>query len=123
VPNWDIPTLAGAGALRSTASDMLTFLAANMGIKHSKLSDAMDMTHKARVDAGKTMKIGLGWHIRDNGITQIIWHNGGTGGYRSFCGFIKDKKVGVVVLSNMNISPDDIGFHMLDNSYELKKVE
>lgn len=123
VPNWDIPTLAGAGALRSTASDMLTFLAANIGIKPSKLSDAMDMTHQARVDAGKTMKIGLGWHIRDNGKTQIIWHNGGTGGYRSFCGFIKDKKVGVVVLSNMNISADDIGFHMLDSSYELKKVE
>jgi len=27
---WDLPTLAGAGALRSTAADMLTFLAAQM---------------------------------------------------------------------------------------------
>ena len=123
VPPWDIRTLAGAGALRSTAHDMLTFLAANIGIKHSKLSPAMDMTHEARAYIDETMKIGLGWHIRDNGKTQIIWHNGGTGGYRSFCGFIKDKKNGVVVLSNMNISADDIGFHMLDNSYELKRVE
>jgi len=122
VPNWDIPTLAGAGAIRSTARDMLTFLAANMGIKRSALSDAMDMTHEARVEAGKTMKVGLGWHIRDNGQTRIVWHNGGTGGYRTFCGFIKDKGIGVVVLSNMNISADDIGFHMLDSSYELKKA-
>ena len=123
VPNWDIPALAGAGALRSTAHDMLTFLGANMGIEPSPLSSAMDMTHEPRGDAGTGMKIGLGWHIRDNGRTQIIWHNGGTGGYRSFCGFIKEKKIGVVVLSNMNISADDIGFHLLDNTYALKKIE
>ena len=123
VPNWDIPTFAGAGALRSTANDMLTFLGANMGINRSPLSPAMDMTHEPRFDAGETMKVGLGWHIRDNGKTQIIWHNGGTGGYRSFCGFIKDKKIGVVVLSNMNIGADDIGFYLLDNSYDLKKNE
>ncbi len=80
----------------------------------------MDMTHEERVSASKTMKIGLGWHIRDNEKTQIIWHNGGTGGYRTFCGFIKDKKTGVIILSNMNISADDIGFHILDSSYKLK---
>lgn len=123
VPNWDIPTLAGAGAIRSTAYDMLTFLSANMGIKASKLSAAMEMSRKAYVNAGKSLKVGLGWHISDNGKTQIIWHNGGTGGYRTFCGFIKDKKIGVVVLSNMNISADDIGFHLLDSSYELKNIK
>jgi CubicO group peptidase (beta-lactamase class C family) len=123
VANWDIPTFAGAGAIKSTAKDMLTFLAANMGVKKSRLSEAMDKTHKARVDAGKTMKVGLGWHIRDNENTQIIWHNGGTGGYRTFCGFIKEKKIGVAVLSNMNISADDIGFHLLDSSYELKEIK
>ncbi len=31
VENWDLPTLAGAGALRSTANDLLKFLAANLG--------------------------------------------------------------------------------------------
>ena len=31
VENWDLPTLAGAGALRSTAHDLLNFLAANLG--------------------------------------------------------------------------------------------
>ncbi|MEO1651969.1 MAG: serine hydrolase domain-containing protein, partial [Bacteroidota bacterium] len=32
VQNWDLPTLAGAGGIRSTASDMLDYLAANMGL-------------------------------------------------------------------------------------------
>jgi CubicO group peptidase (beta-lactamase class C family) len=121
VPNWEIPTLAGAGALRSTASDMLTFLGANMGLKSSSLTPAMNMAHEPRIEAGAGMKIGLGWITRDNGKTRIVWHNGGTGGYRTFCGFIKDKKIGIVVLSNMNISTDDIGFHLLDSSYLLKK--
>lgn len=121
VSNWDIPTLAGAGAIRSSAKDMLTFLAANLGITQSSLSKAMELAHGARVDAGKNMKVGLGWHILDSTQAQIIWHNGGTGGYRTFCGFTKDKKMGVVVLSNMNISADDLGFHILDNTNALKK--
>ena len=41
VANWDLPTLAGAGALRSTANDMLTFLAANLGYQKTSLAPAM----------------------------------------------------------------------------------
>jgi len=41
VSNWDLPTLAGAGALRSSANDMLTFLAANLGYVKSPLAPAM----------------------------------------------------------------------------------
>jgi CubicO group peptidase (beta-lactamase class C family) len=123
VSNWDIPTLAGAGAIRSTARDMLTFLAANLGITRTRLFEAMEMSHGARVEAGKNMQVGLAWHIRDNGQTRIVWHNGGTGGYRTFCGFIKERGIGVVVLSNMNLSADDIGFHVLDGSYALQKIK
>ena len=36
VANWDMPTLAGAGALRSTANDLLRFLAANLESVKSK---------------------------------------------------------------------------------------
>src|SRR5262249_11326259 len=47
---------------------------------------------------------------------EIIWHNGGTGGYRSFVGFRPRTKVGVVVLSNTftGAGIDDIGLHILD---------
>ena len=40
VSRWDIPSLAGAGALRSSANDMLKFLAAAMGYSHTKLAPA-----------------------------------------------------------------------------------
>ena len=39
--NWDLPTLAGAGALRSTVSDLLQFLSAFLGTTKSELSPAM----------------------------------------------------------------------------------
>lgn len=115
VPNWDFPTLAGAGALRSTANDMLKFVAANLGLTESKLSPAMESTHRARHEyGGPKAQIGLGWILRKERDGEILWHNGETGGYHSFIGMDKKKRTGVVVLSNSSNSIDDIGFHLID---------
>ena len=40
----------------------------------------------------------------------IVWHNGGTGGYRSFLGFTADRRRGVVILCNTAADVDDLGF-------------
>lgn len=121
VKNWDLAVLAGAGALRSTANDLLKFLAANLGLLETGLAQAMQNTQAARRSmelAGN--EIALGWIVRKKFETEIIWHNGGTGGYRSFIGFRKDKRLGVVVLCNSANSMDDIGFHLLENQYPLE---
>jgi hypothetical protein len=68
------------------------------------------------------MSVGLGWHISQGEAATVIWHNGGTGGYRSFIGFTADKTAGVVVLSNSNESVDDVGFHLLDPAHPLREV-
>ena len=121
VANWDLPTLAGAGALRSTAHDMLRFLAANMGLEASPIAEAMAVTHRPRVTDGPAgMHVGLGWHLRSYDEGTMVWHNGGTGGYRSFAGFTSDGQKGVVVLANSNRSVDDLGFHVLDPSFPLR---
>jgi CubicO group peptidase (beta-lactamase class C family) len=45
--NYDPPNAqAGAGAIRSTANDMLRYLKANMGIDHSPLAAAMKLAHR-----------------------------------------------------------------------------
>ena len=55
-------------------------------------------------------RIGLGWHVdRLAGKQDFIWHNGGTGGYRSYMAVVPDERAGVVVLSNCDISVDAIG--------------
>ncbi len=123
VSNWDIPALAGAGALRSTASDMLTFLAANTGVEETRLYGAMSDTHQPRETAGSaSMRVALGWHVRSDGDKKVVWHNGGTGGYRSFAGFLQGGTAGVVVLTNTSVGADDIGFHLLDSSFPLEQV-
>lgn len=48
--NWDMPVLAGMGALRSSTADMLKFVGANMGLVKPPLPvyGAMQATHRAR---------------------------------------------------------------------------
>jgi D-alanyl-D-alanine-carboxypeptidase/D-alanyl-D-alanine-endopeptidase len=111
---WDV--LAGAGALHGTAEDLLVFLAAELGLRESKLRPAMEATQKPRRDADKQgVRIGLGWLIMPLPKTnqELLWHNGGTAGYRSFVGFVKATKTGVVVLSNSDASVDAVGFEVL----------
>ncbi|HEX9160233.1 MAG TPA: serine hydrolase, partial [Thermoanaerobaculia bacterium] len=121
VPNWDLPALAGAGALRSTANDLLTLLSANLGITRTELAPAMTLMLETRRPTGMTgLEIALGWHVSTSGERQIVWHNGGTGGYRSFIAFDPKQRTGVVVLSNMSTDAvDDIGRHLLDPSFPL----
>jgi CubicO group peptidase (beta-lactamase class C family) len=117
VPNWDLPVLAGAGALRSTANDMLTFVAANLGATPSPLASAMSAMLTDRRPTGMPgLDVALAWHIFTRNGDELVWHNGGTGGYRSFIGFSPRTKVGVVVLSNTSTvaGVDDIGLHVLD---------
>ena len=125
VENWDLPTLAGAGALRSTANDLLNFLAANLGYSKSPLAPAMAAMLKTRRPTGQAgLQVGLGWHIFTGHGKEIIWHNGGTGGYRSFMGYDPAAGIGVVALSNAgtDIGVDDIGRHLLDASVPLAKL-
>jgi D-alanyl-D-alanine-carboxypeptidase/D-alanyl-D-alanine-endopeptidase len=126
VPNWDLTTLAGAGALRSSANDILTFLAANLGYTKTPLAAAMAAEVSIRRPAGSPdMQIAYAWHIQTKNGNSIIWHNGGTGGYRTYMGFDPKSRAGIVVLSNLASAagPDDIGRHLLDASYPLDKVE
>jgi CubicO group peptidase (beta-lactamase class C family) len=124
VPNWDLPTLDGAGALRSTVNDMLKFVAANLGLKKSPLLAAMQKAHQSQHHTGvPDLEIGLGWHILKKFDTEIVWHNGGTAGYHSFIGFDQKKRKGVVVLSNSANDIDDIGRHLLESQYPLAKFE
>jgi CubicO group peptidase (beta-lactamase class C family) len=83
------------------------------------LIKALRETHRERADAG-TMQIGLGWHIKDH---KYVWHNGGTGGFRSFAGFDPEKKRAIVILTNSVNGADDLGFHWLDATAPLKQLK
>jgi len=113
VKPWDLPALAGAGALRSTVNDLMVFLRAELAAARepkSRLAQAMALTQKPQrnLDADGTKgKIGLAWHIEPDG---TLWHNGGTGGYHSFVAVDPKRQLAVVVLANGAAGQiDDLG--------------
>lgn len=122
--NWDFDALAGAGALRSTANDMLKFLAANLELTDTPLKPAMRRMRSVRHETGTPdLDIAMAWHIFKKYDTEVYWHNGGTAGYRSFAGFRPDRKEGVVVLCNTFMDHDDLGRHILDSRYEVASFQ
>lgn len=122
VPNWTFDALAGCGAIRSDAADLLKLLEAELGPADSGISRALKTTQTCYFK-GLAEKIGLGWQIDESieGPT-FYWHNGETGGYRSFVAFDRDHHTAVVVLSNRadglmgllwNSPVDDMGMRLL----------
>ena len=118
VKNWDFDALAGCGALRSTADDLLRFLAANLELTDSPLRPAMRRMRSIRKPTGiPDLEIAMAWHIFTKFGHDIVWHNGGTMGYHTFAGFDPAAKKGVVILSDSSYDIDDIGRHALDARY------
>lgn len=105
---WDFASMGAAGAIKSNVPDMLKFLRANINLDNSLLKDAMKLAQTS-VFKENNIELGLGWHINKFENDNLIWHNGGTGGYRSFLGFLKNNKTGVIVLSNSANDVDQIG--------------
>jgi CubicO group peptidase (beta-lactamase class C family) len=106
--------LPGAGALRSTAADVLTFLEAQLRPDDTPLGPAITLTQSERRPGGR-LGMGLGWlRVPIKSGAVLLWHNGGTGGFRSFAGFVPDTGVAAVVLANDLRSVDRIGVHLLN---------
>lgn len=97
VRNWDLDALAGAGALRSTAADLLRYLQAHVN-PPDKLKDAIELAHVERHKIGAAGSIALAWLIKPDG--KSYWHDGGTAGYSTYVSFNTERKTGVVVLIN-----------------------
>lgn len=115
-PHWDFLSLPGAGALRSTADDLLKLTAAELGYVDTPLKAAMADQLVPRRPAGRGgVQVALGWHVWPTPEGEIVTHNGGTMGFQSFVGFNRQTGLGVVVLSNTAgvMGVDDIGLHLL----------
>jgi CubicO group peptidase (beta-lactamase class C family) len=121
VAPWDFPTLPGAGALRSSITDMLAYASANLDDEGGPLRQAMATARAPRERIDAQIQIGLNWFTQRSGDHDIVWHDGGTGGFESFIGLDEARKTAIVLLSNSSTPQgiDDIGFHMLDKPLAL----
>jgi len=109
----DAPTFAGAGAgFRSTANDMLKFLAANMGLTGPELQPALQLANTPQRPSDGNDYIGLGWDLHESG-NGIHWHPGKNPGYYSYLGWDPQRKTGVVVLTNAAIDIGDVALQLI----------
>ncbi|MEV7007253.1 serine hydrolase domain-containing protein [Streptosporangium sp. NPDC051022] len=132
VSPWHLADLVGAGGLRSTAADLVTFVRAQLDVSigesagesavqvgrgTGELIEAIRLSREVKQRINPYAWIHLGWmgqrlHPRQ-GAHLWIWHNGGTGGFVSFVGFDPERGVAVIVLGNTQRSVDRAGFDLL----------
>jgi D-alanyl-D-alanine-carboxypeptidase/D-alanyl-D-alanine-endopeptidase len=125
---WDLVAFAGAGAIRSTAADMLTYLEANLHPDKlpstvtatpdgKTLAAALAQSHELHNDAMSGLKIALAWLYDPE--TENYWHNGATGGYSGYVVFNQKNDYAVVVLVNNTVIrsgsiADQLGQHITE---------
>jgi len=99
VSNWNSDALFGAGGILSTTEDLGKFV-----IHHANQNNnEFRLSTKSTFVIDDSMKIGLGWHLlkTKNG-QDLIWHNGGTGGYSSSMAIDTNNQLAVIILSNVS---------------------
>jgi CubicO group peptidase (beta-lactamase class C family) len=97
---WNIPLLEGCGSIKSTANDLLNFLEAFTGSRHTLLDSAMGLMKTVRRPANQFTQA-LGWWLMfEIGDDCVITHPGATLGFSSAVAYDPKTHVGVVVLSN-----------------------
>lgn len=98
VPAWEFQVLAGAGAIKTTIKNTAAFLQQQIAAE-----DPAIRLSQAILDPQLEPKTAYAWQVNPlkNHEDTLIWHNGMTGGFSSFYGFFKQKKSGLVILSNV----------------------
>lgn len=137
--NISNPIVPGGG-LYSSASDMLKFLSANLGLIKTKLDKPMQESHLILLESGLTIPnnkivsiqnvtdsvglyIGLGWFVTTDFGNEIIWHNGATGGgYNAFMAFNPATDRGIMILCSSAVDNADISIAGLYNNNALSTL-
>lgn len=105
---WVGDGIGPAGGIRASVEDMTRLVAALLSGAAPGVR-ALDPMERFRGG----MRIGAGWITVDMRGRTITWHNGGTGGFRSWLGIDRAAAVGVVVMTATARSVDGAGWHLL----------
>ena len=102
---WPLNGMNAGGGLRSTTSDLMKFLMANLGLHGSQpLIQAMKLAQKGFFKVKPYKVQGLSWSRTTKEGFTLIAKNGGVAGFSSYMAFIPEKQMGLVFLSNKRCS-------------------
>ena len=107
-PNWDFDILSPAGGIFSSVKDMTKFLLANFN-QNEVFDLQKEITYKDVYNFQA-----MGWACVKKEEDIIHWHNGATGGYSSFTFISENDKIGLIMLSNIEMDLEK-GNHIPDN--------
>jgi CubicO group peptidase (beta-lactamase class C family) len=117
---WDLDALAGAGALRSTADDLLTFAAAHAGLIDTPLKSAMErMRALRRRGQAPAMEQAMGWIVIKPLGSEIFLHDGGTHGFRSAIVVDPANKRAAIAWANAPLDVTDLATHLVESRVPL----
>jgi len=113
---WNMAILAPAGGIKYNAASMLSYLQ-HICKPSDENKEIVDSLTAVTVAINANINIGRAWHTyeRKNKPT-IYWHNGGTYGFSTFCGFVKgtNKMVFIAINEfNKNSISDGLGIAIL----------
>ncbi|MDO6849780.1 serine hydrolase domain-containing protein [Priestia megaterium] len=118
---WDKGNfISPAGAVSSTAEDLLKYAKINM----YEYKPYLSFCHKKHGNGTKKFDMGLGWWLLKKN-NNVVLHGGGTGCFSSFLGIDKEKKVASVVLANYRLgrnNDEHIGMSLLESLQKSKDI-
>jgi CubicO group peptidase (beta-lactamase class C family) len=124
VPEWNIAAeLAGVGGVRASMNDMVKLAEALAGKRETPLKEAIALATKPQRPSGGRNSTGLGWVVHERPDVTVVWHNGGTGGFRSMIAVNRQAGKAAVVLVDSAQSFDDLGLHLVDPGAPPMKVK
>nr|WP_311764402.1 serine hydrolase domain-containing protein [Arthrobacter ipis] len=106
---WTGEAVAPAGGVRASIGDMARLVQALLNGSAPGLG-ALDPVANF---AGPAARIGAGWMTLEVKGRAVTWHNGGTGGFRSWVGLDRKAGTGVVLLTATAAPVDRHGFRFL----------
>lgn len=109
VEAWTGEALAPAGGIRSSIGD-LALLACALADGSAPGINALDPTASF---GNPAVRIGAAWITLEGRGFPVTWHNGGTGGFRSWLGIDRFAHTAVVLVTATARSVDAVGFRWL----------
>jgi CubicO group peptidase (beta-lactamase class C family) len=110
VPTRDLPAIAPAGAINSSARDMAQWLRLMLGggsfggrrlVSEKGFAELL----KPQTLVAGNVHYGLGWFLRDWKGHRVVEHGGNIDGFNAQVALMPDQRLGFVMLTNVSASP------------------
>jgi CubicO group peptidase (beta-lactamase class C family) len=111
VPFMEISALQSAGAIKSSAFDLITYAKAQLSVSNLTLGSAIKLTHQVTYNNGSNI-LGLVWNYLPND-QNVLLHSGATMGYRSSVCIDLSKQIAIVILTNNASNGDAMGVKLI----------